>query len=50
MRDGDKKPRVSFFERLTTFIVDKRNLFFLIYIVGIIFSIFPKIGSQSITI
>ncbi len=40
MRDGEKKPKASFFERLAIFIVDKRNLFFLIYIAGIIFSVF----------
>lgn len=42
MRDGDKKPKASFFERLATFIVDKRNLFFLIYIAGSIFSLFSR--------
>lgn len=35
-----KKQDKSFFEKLATFIVDKRNLFFFLYIVATVFSIF----------
>ena len=40
MEQNKQKP--SFFVRLATVIVDKRNLFFLIYVVGIIFSLFSS--------
>ena len=36
------KQKPSFFVRLATWIVDKRNLFFLIYIAAIIFSLFSR--------
>lgn len=37
-----KKGNESFMMRLATFIVDKRNLFFLIAIIGLIFSVFSR--------
>ncbi len=40
MKEKTEKP--GFFERLATFIVDKRNLFFLIFIFGIIFSVIAQ--------
>ncbi len=42
MDKSNAKPKISFFERLATFIVDKRNLFFLIYIAGMIFCLFSS--------
>ena len=36
----------TFMEKLSTFIVDKRNLIFLITIIGLIFSAFPATGSR----
>lgn len=42
MANNNEKPKASFFERLATFIVDKRNLFFLLYIAGAIFSVFSS--------
>ena len=38
-REKDGK---TFWEKLATFIVDKRNLFFFLYIAGFIFSIFSQ--------
>ncbi len=37
---AEKSENKSFFYRLATFVVDKRSLFFLVYILGIIFSVF----------
>ena len=34
----------AFMEKVATFIVDKRNLFFLITIIALIFSAFPGTG------
>lgn len=44
MSDTAKGP--SFMEKLATFIVDKRNLIFLITIIGLIFPPFPAIGCR----
>lgn len=38
----DSKAKPGFFEKLATFIVDKRNLFFLIFIIGAVFSVFSQ--------
>ena len=35
----DKKPKTSGMEKVAAFIVDKRNLFFLLYILALIFSV-----------
>lgn len=40
MEDNRQKP--GFFVRLATLIVDKRNLFFLLYTAGIIFSLISQ--------
>ena len=37
-----KKKNGSFFEKLATFIVDRRNLFFLLYVFALIFCIFSR--------
>ena len=36
----EKKKSASIFQKMAAFIVDKRNLFFLLYIFAIIFSLF----------
>ena len=38
----EKKQKKNPMEKIATFIVDKRNLFFLIYVAAFIFSIFAK--------
>ena len=38
----EKKQKKNPMEKIATFIVDKRNLFFLIYIAALILSIFAK--------
>ncbi len=38
----EKKQKKSPMDRIATFIVDKRNLFFLIYVVALLFSIFAR--------
>lgn len=38
----ETKQKDSFFVRMATWIVDKRNLFFLIYIAAIIFCLFSR--------
>ncbi len=40
------KHKQTFMESLATFIVDKRNLFFLLTIIGLVFSIFPIAGCR----
>src|SRR5699024_12338867 len=35
----EKKPKTSGMEKIAAFIVDKRNLFFLLYILALIFSV-----------
>ena len=40
------KKEHGFMLKLATFIVDKRNLFFLITIIALIFSAFSRIGSK----
>lgn len=37
---SERKKNIGFMERLATFIVDKRNLFFLLYVFALIFSLF----------
>ena len=43
----EKKQKKNPMEKIATFIVDKRNLFFLIYIAALIFSIFAKSWVRS---
>lgn len=47
MSNETKKTGSSFMEKLSTVIVDKRNLIFLLTIILLVFSAFPATGSRS---
>lgn len=47
MSNEAKETGSSFMEKLATFIVDKRNLIFLLTIILLIFPSFPATGSRS---
>lgn len=44
MAENKEKPGNNFMTKLATFIVDKRNLFFLLTIIMLIFQLFPGTG------